>query len=406
MNDQRLRDLLLKYYEKTATTAERQELMAILRDGSLDEAVRKNMLDLFLSRHDFDEILEAGKADELLKQVFISERQAPKSDVSNRQPSLRRFKVLRSFLDSRKYWAAASIVFLALAGGFWLKYPRTPKPEATVVKADSGKLMPGKEKAQLTLWNGTVVDLEKGEAYDEANFKINAEKGELVFTGRASDAGYNLLKTPLGGQYKIVLPDGSNAWLNAGSSLRFPTNFGNSNREVEVTGEVFFDVTHDKKRPFVVSFPQHKPGAMKIVVLGTEFNVSSYQDDPSIQTTLVKGSVAVSRGESKTVLSPGQQAEVRASEAGEIKVKQVDAGAIAAWKDGRFEFAGNNIRDIMRQIARWYAVDVEYDGDFTNKAFQGGISRKETAAEVLKFLELTGEVRFEIKDKKIKVIAI
>src|SRR5690606_6468288 len=163
-------------------------------------------------------------------------------------------------------------------------------------------------------------------------------------------------------------------------------------------------------KPFIVTLrhPGMKKEPVEIVVLGTQFNVSSYSDDPAIQTTLLEGSVQVKKGVETKILLPGEQAEVAGTEGVEskIEVKSVDAESVAAWKAGMFEFNGGSIEGIMRQIARWYDVEVEYKGDVRSKRFYGAISRKESAAEVLKFLEMTGGIRFEIDGNKIKVQAM
>ncbi len=437
MIDDRLRYLLLQYYQKRASAEERDELMVLLRDGAYDEEVKSLIAELIASQSRFGEVLEDGRAKEILRNIFRSEAPADgQEDLYDGEgtpeaeaPRRRWMPVFRSLP------AAASIAILAFLGIYWVinGNPLSGFGQAAVSDGASsagpaGQLPPATEKALLTLWDGAVFSLDnaKTQSLDilprtPSGFEIDREKGELVYNGTETRSGYNSLSTPLGGQYKLVLPDGSKAWLNAGSTLKFPTSFDAGSRRVEVTGEVFFEVKSDKNKPFIVSLPRRKVQGepMEIMVLGTEFNVSSYREDPVIQTTLVKGSVRVKKGNDSKVLSPGEQAEVRfadvrpnsvkneirtGQESG-IEVKNVDVESVTAWKEGRFEFNGS-IEGIMRQIARWYAVEVEFEDDLRSREFVGAISRKENAAEVLKMLELTGGIRFEIKGQKIKVKAI
>lgn len=417
MADHRLRYLLLRYYQKRASGEERDELMSLLRDGSFDGQIRDLILELIRSRDTFDKTMDEGRAEDILRSVFeeaaADEAHHPVFIDEEEEASVESGQRRSVIWGIRSYWAAAVLIGIFL-GGYWLIGRGGADTFKAMTKGDDARedvLLPGGNKALLTLWDGTVVNLENGipPLEETPDFKIDAEKGELVYRGLSEQAGYNLLTTPLGGQYRIVLPDGSGAWLNAGSSLKFPTSFGPAARKVEVTGEVFFEVKHEKGKPFVVSLPNQrmKGEPVEIVVLGTEFNVSSYSDDPVIQTTLIKGLVEVKKGREVKLLSPGEQAEVKKLEKGEseIEVRNVDAQSVTAWKEGMFEFNGS-IEVIMRQISRWYAVEIEYEGNVGEKIFAGAISRKESAAEVLKYLELTGGIRFETEGSKIKVKAI
>jgi ferric-dicitrate binding protein FerR (iron transport regulator) len=268
----------------------------------------------------------------------------------------------------------------------------------------------GGNKASLTLADGQTYDLNtitEGNLSVQPGTTIDKSKGEVIYGKNGADNGavaYNVLRTPLGGQYKIVLPDGSRAWLNAGSSLKYPTAFTGNKRNVEMTGEIYFEIEPDKTRPFLVRVAARnaKGKDMEITVLGTHFNISSYGDEPTMQTTLLEGSVRVKKDEVTKVLSPGQQARVTTGEAHDIAVKAVDTESVVAWKEGRFEFNGN-IREIMRQISRWYDLDVKYEGNVERKSFAGTISRKNNVSEVLKMLEMTGGIQFRIDDRKITV---
>lgn len=437
MIDDRLRYLLLRYYQKRASAEERDELMELLRDGAYDEEVRYLIAELIDSQSQFGDVLEDGRAEEILRNIFRSEASV------NDHGDIYAAEAADDFQPPRRNWVqvfrvlpvAASIALLAFLGVYWAingnplsMFGKATGSDNTSPAASARQLLPATEKALLTLWDGTVFSLDttQTQSLDKltrtpSGFENDQEKGELVYNGTETRSGYNSLSTPLGGQYKLVLPDGSKAWLNAGSTLKFPTSFDTGSRRVEVTGEVFFEVKSDKNKPFIVSLPRRKVQgeSMEIMVLGTEFNVSSYHEDPVIQTTLVKGSVRVKKGNDSKVLSPGEQAEIRfadiragsvrngnrADSESRIEIKNVDVESVTAWKEGRFEFNGS-IEGIMRQIARWYAVEVEFEDDLRSREFVGAISRKENAAEVLKMLELTGGIRFEIQGQKIKVKAI
>ena len=317
---------------------------------------------------------------------------------------------------SRPMWifklAAASVVLFLMYGGYrWVNRAK-PQPQVAVMHSVYGGDVPaGGNKASITLADGRTYDLNtitEGNLAVQPGTTIDKSKGEVIYDKNGAGNGavaYNVLRTPLGGQYKIVLPDGSRAWLNAGSSLKYPTAFTGSKRDVEMTGEVYFEIEHDKKRPFLVRVLDKNANGkdMEITVLGTHFNISSYGDEPTMQTTLLEGSVRVEKDKVIKVLAPGQQARVVAGEAAhDISVKTVDTESVVAWKEGRFEFNGN-IREIMRQISRWYDLDVKYEGDVERKSFAGTISRKNNVSEVLKMLEMTGGIQFRIDDRKITV---
>ncbi|HEY9559191.1 MAG TPA: FecR domain-containing protein [Anseongella sp.] len=306
---------------------------------------------------------------------------------------------------------AAAAAILLLVGGssyFWIHTAWEKKSTITAVSSFKNDVAPGSNKAILTLANGSTIILDnvhKGQLTSQGNTKVmKIDSGLLAYKGENSDVLskrngeaknkiiFNTLSTPRGGEYQLILPDGSRVWLNAASSIRFPTVFTGKEREVEITGEAYFEIEKNTNMPFVV-----KKGNVEVQVLGTHFNVKAYDDEANITVTLLEGSVKViaeDRG-LETVIMPGQQARI--NNVGQIAlVKNADMDRAIAWKEGRFEFHGN-IQDIMRQIARWYNVEVEYRGDMTQKDYGGAISRYENISKVLKMLELTGSIHFEIE---------
>jgi ferric-dicitrate binding protein FerR (iron transport regulator) len=204
------------------------------------------------------------------------------------------------------------------------------------------------------------------------------------------------MSTPKGRQYSLLLGDGSKVWLNAASSIKFPTAFTGSTRVVEITGEAYFEVAHDAAKPFIVSVND-----MQVEVLGTHFNINSYSDEPEIKTTLLEGKVRVTRGGSIGILKPGQQASVNS--ANELKIEDADVDAVMAWKTGVFDFRSLELPEIMRQIARWYDLDVKYEGEPGHEKFSGIVSRKSNVSQVLKIMESAG-VKFRINNKEITVL--
>ena len=207
---------------------------------------------------------------------------------------------------------------------------------------------------------------------------------------------YNTVSTPRGGQYQIVLSDGSKVWLNAASSIRFPTAFSGSLREVELTGEAYFEVAKNKEKPFQV-----KVRDMKIAVLGTHFNVKAYEDEAETKTSLLEGSVKIIQGKEAGLLKPGQQAVINFKD-DKVKIATADMVEVIAWKNGLFRFEGANIETIMREIGRWYDVEIVYAGKVPMRRFEGKINRNAGLSEVLRILELSN-VKFSIAGKKIIV---
>lgn len=210
---------------------------------------------------------------------------------------------------------------------------------------------------------------------------------------------YNTISTPRGGQYQVMLPDGSKVWLNAASSLRFPTAFTGKERQVKMEGEAYFEVAQQASKPFVVV-----TGNIKIKVLGTHFNVNAYSNENTIRTTLAEGAVRVSKEDKSKVLEPGEQVQFD-KQTGNMSIKQVNVDQMLAWKNGLFYFDNTNIKTIMKQVARWYNVDAVYEtAQLKNKNFSGITSRYKNVDGLLKRLELTGTIHFKVEGKTITVM--
>lgn len=298
--------------------------------------------------------------------------------------------------------AAAVLIFVSLAAWFILM----PHRRAGIA-SQAGNIKPGTSKATLTLANGTKIDLNStatGVIAQQANISIHKNSnGLLVYTigdrntatGLTSSA-HNTISTPMGGQYEVVLPDGTHVTLNAASSLTYPVAFTGSERTVDMIGEAYFEVAKDKARPFRV-----RSGIQTVTVLGTHFNINAYTDEAVIKTTLLEGSVEVTAGGNKGLIAPGQQTIVQ-PKSGTLYEQIVNTDKEVAWKNGVFSFDGDDLKTIMRQVSRWYNVDIAYTGNLTKEQFYGEISRSSKLADVLKIMELNN-VHFDIDGRKITV---
>ncbi len=313
---------------------------------------------------------------------------------------------LRS-LNIYRLGIAASVIFVLIISGLW--YYQLP-PESSQDKAYH--IAPGGDYATLSLSNGKTVrlsDLHSGELIKQGNLRIRKTKaGEVVLSVRAGKASepltYQCITTPPGGKWKIVLPDGSRVTLNAASSLSYPSSFEEGGRRVKMTGEVFFQIAklndkHGRRLPFIVEV-----GNEMIEVHGTTFNVNAYSDEENITTTLLEGSVSLSvKGSSERLkLSPGQRASLQGNHF--IK-EEVNASAVSSWVDNEFVFDNQDIETSLRQIGRWYNVNIIYDVAPECYKIGGSLSRTNKLDDVLRALSLTGCVAFKVEGRTIHVVA-
>ena len=301
----------------------------------------------------------------------------------------------------RKWLAYAAAVLCIVGTGYWMHYKQGK--EMQVENQSRASIQPGGDKALLLLDDGTEValnDLQLGNV--AVNGKVLAKKageGELCYEDLSSnEVRYHTIRTPRGGQYQITLADGTKVWLNAGSSLRFPTAFVGAERRVEMEGEVFFDVQKDAKRPFVVASARQE-----VVVHGTQFNVMAYPEEEGVKTSLIEGKVTVAIDGANYLLHPGEES-IYDKGKGKVKKESFDPAEILAWREGYFMFNEAHIEEVMRKVARWYDVDVEYRGDMKGKVFSGSVSRFGKVEEVLDMLALTGTVKFKIAGRRILVM--
>ncbi|EDM34758.1 putative anti-sigma factor [Pedobacter sp. BAL39] len=310
-----------------------------------------------------------------------------------------------------RYWLAAAsiLIFLAASTSFWLYVidNKTGQHQIAQSKSTQNSIPPGRNRAILTLANGKKLDLDDTQtgmiSREGASTVRKTADGKLTY-GNSMDAPdqnaviYNSIETPRGGQYQLTLADGTVVWLNAGSTLKYPTAFSGRERNVELTGEAYFQVAKNKDRPFSVAV-----NGMKVEVLGTHFNIMAYENENTVQTTLLEGSVKLTKDGHSKMLLPNQQG-VLSTGASNFQVRNVNTENVVAWKNGFFKFDDENIETIMRKVARWYDVEIVYKGNLKRQNFGGTVPMFKDISQLLTTLELTGTVHFKIDGRRITVM--
>ena len=377
MNENEILALLKKYQEGTLSNEDKDKVDA----WYLHKASNSN---LQLNEYELEDSYEYLKAKLPLKQET---------------------KVIRIW---PRVAVAASIAVMLGTGIFYFTKTKEQIPQ---VAEKPQEIAPGGNRGILTLSNGKQIVLadisakdtiaKEGEE-DEVTIKMGANGVITYIINPKADASkadanlFNTLSTPTGGQYNIVLADGTKVYLNAVSSIKYPTQFNGDQRIVELDGEAYFEVAKNKNKPFIV-----KSGDQDIEVLGTHFNVHAYDNESVVKTTLLEGSVAVNYKNQKAILKPGQQSNV-SEKFNKITIKQVDTEAAIAWKNGRFKFDNADLKTVMKQLERWYGIKVEYRGDVSDVRFNGGTFMNKNLSEVLKVLELSN-IKFKVEGKTIIV---
>lgn len=312
---------------------------------------------------------------------------------------------------TRRLWypAVAAAAVLIVAGAYLFSYDSNtdikPITNSRVSKKQSSDIAPGVQTATLTLANGAKIVLSEaanGKIAEQNGVSISkTADGKLIYSFAKSNKDistlsnvFNTLSTVKGQQYQVILPDGSKVWLNAASSITYPANFVNlKNRMVQLSGEAYFEVAKDKSHPFIV-----KTDRQQVEVLGTHFNVNSYGDEGATRTTLLEGSVKVLSDKGQKVLLPGQQSQLAENT---LKVSSADVNETVAWKNGDFIFNNEAFGSILRQLSRWYNVEIVDNGNHGGLHLSGTISRSKNMSTVLKALEVTGKVKFKIEGKTV-----
>jgi ferric-dicitrate binding protein FerR (iron transport regulator) len=379
MDQQRIHYLINGFLEGNLSAAEKAELDDFLKDPANREtfvAIVSQMT----------EVEEQAPFDERLEPVLSRVLDVDRTPVTPARIVRFRFP----------YWRAAAIVVLAAGIGgyfYWLHDASQTPPLARNESATPAVIPPGSNKATLILEDGSTVPLDSTghQTIRQGNTIVQRNNGQLLYSGQPATAklSYNILATPKGGQYQVVLPDGTKVWLNAASRLEYPVAFTGSERLVELEGEAYFETVKDAHQPFKV-----KAGDFEVQVLGTSFDIMAYKDEKNTHTTLISGAVKIASGKESRLLQPGQQAVMNAN-AG-IGVNTVNTDEVIAWKNGYFSFRDADISAVMRQLERWYDVTVSYPAGIPKGTFSGEIGRGLTLSEALKILEQTN-VNFRIE---------
>jgi transmembrane sensor len=360
------------------------------------EATPEEQKTLLLYQDHF-ELETHDTGDDSAKYAEVKQRILKRLNQSTRERSV--------ILPGRVWWSAAAVLIIVSAALSLFHHKPDVRPVAirqSVIKQD---IRPGKNSATLTLANGKAISLNNaanGTISQQGNITVKKKKdGMLEYVmaqgSSSSKPVINTISTPRGGQYQLVLPDGTAVWLNAASSLQFPSSFTGKDRIVELTGEAYFEVAKNKKMPFKVKFNN-----TEIEVLGTHFDIKSY-DDEETNATLMEGSIKIRKNNQEKILLPGQQATV-SGKTGNLNVVQANTQEALAWKNGLFMFHNASIKSIMKTAARWYDVDVNYIGRQNENEYGGKISKYKNISELLKNLELTGTVRFKVEGRRVTVI--
>jgi len=390
MNRSRLVYLYQQYIANSSTVEELEELQVLLRHPENEK--------------EFIDLLDGSWED--LKHIQLKDISIDRADHIFAD-------VVRPVDFQRKnnwLWirVAAAILMILSATIVFYKYSDNARVKTQLVKHTQpvlNEIMPGSNKAVLTLGNGHKVvldDAQSGQIATEEGVIIKKiADGQLSYAASGKDVTIeqNNLSIPKGGQYHVTLPDGTQVYLNSTSSLSYPTQFIGSSRNVTLQGEAYFEVAKNAKMPFIINVNNKQ----KIEVLGTHFNVKAYTDEQEINTTLLEGSVKISTDDKNVILKPGQMAVDNPSKS--LSVQIADLEEIMAWKNGLFIFNNENITTVMKKVARWYDVDVVFKGNMENTNFVGNYSRSKSLANLLKNIELMDKVHFRAEGRRITVIA-
>ncbi|MBO9682945.1 MAG: FecR domain-containing protein [Flavisolibacter sp.] len=408
----RLDFLLEKFSQNEVSEAEFEELCELINDHENEPAI-KGILQQGLHNAPFAR-LDQTKMDKMLSKVLLTESKP----------------VRRLYPFRRIAAAAAAIIVLVLGAGAWYGFFNHKKGNEVAVSnpaLPTDVKAPATNRAMVTLANGQSVYLDSvnnGQLALQGNVKlVKLANGQIAysalqqgFDGAQPDKGgnelvYNTLTNPRGSKViDMTLSDGSRVWLNAGSSVTYPVAFVGKERKVSITGEAYFEVAHDADKPFKVG-----KGGMEVTVLGTHFNVNAYDDEQAIKLTLLEGSVRVTLGQGfggaqpdkgdrpSLIIAPGQQAVLRQAQDDIHVVNDVDVDGVMAWKNGYFQFSGSDVPTVMRQIARWYDVDVSYEGQIPERRFAGQMDRHANLSKVLRILE-ESNVHFRLEGRKLIVM--
>lgn len=390
---ERLQYLVNRYFNGICTEEEQTELARWIDTAENDDALRE-LVEETWNGYQPKTAMPEEVSGRILSSLFVKEKE--KAPFAGRLRFMRQWRA-----------AAAAAILLVMAGTAYRVFRPSAEQAITAEAARRylNEVPAGGNKAVLTLGDGTVITLDSaanGLLAQQGQVQVlKMANGQLRYQGNGGQVeatSTNTMRTPRGGEYRLTLPDGTRVWLNAASSITFPVAFTGQERSVQITGEVYFEVAHQKEQPFRVS-----AGDMTVEVLGTHFNINAYQGESAIRTTLLEGAVKVNSGGAAAMLLPGQQARITGS--GNVNVADnVDVEEVMAWKNGYFQFNDADMQSVMRQLENWYDITVTYEGGkVPERSFGGGIQRSLPLTKVLKILE-ENDVKFRIEGRNITVL--
>ncbi|NLR79405.1 FecR family protein [Chitinophaga eiseniae] len=396
MDSQHLRELLQQHLNNALPVEDLQALINHLRENGHSEELL-SVIEEALESGTFTAQADKSRKDQvfqdILRKTGKGEDILPIEEESSQLPVKRRTGIWKAAV-------AAMIILLAGTATYLIRKPADHRG-TTINQVAKADILPGSNKAILTLTDGSHIELDsaaRGTLTQQGAASVTKlNNGQLAYqisNHTGADAVYNTVTTPRGGQYQIVLPDGTRVWLNAASSLHFPTSFTGKERMVEVTGEAYFEVARKENQPFKVVTQ-----GMEVKVLGTHFNVNAYADEAASSTVLLEGKVIVSYRGKNVLMNPGQQALVKE----DIRIMpHADIETLMAWKEGKFSYNNMGLETIMRQIARWYDVDIIFEDKIAD-SYSMEISRNVPLSKLLQFMEISGGVHFVINGRKVIV---
>lgn len=387
---ERINQLLSEYLLGNLTVSDEMELWRYVDDSSF-EMVIKEILSKKFEMETYPSTMDKEVIARILQDIYKSESQNHK----------------RKRFHWQRYAAAAAIIIAAISFGFY-SYFNQAVPNIQDIQSLNDDVQPGESRAVLKMGDGQQYILNNGQkgivlSENEIKYRDGIQIVEIKGADKLSPSVQMLtLATPRGGTYQVTLPDGTDVWLNAETELKYPNKFDSDRRVVELSGEAYFDVaesqSQNRRVPFIV-----KTAAQTVEVLGTQFNLSAYVGDENVKTTLVEGRVTVATigaPQNRSIaLKPGQQSVYKS---GDIAVGSVDVEPFIAWKEGYFHFRNTPFLDVIQQVARWYDIDVIFEGDMPMDTFSGKMSREVSLQNVLKFFEGSG-VNFTVEDDRLIV---
>ncbi len=396
MSTERIEYLVELFFSNNITERQKEELSTWV--STLDDSQIQTLLEKAWQNHVPDTRIPEDISEKIIS-TFIEEK-SRKREKKAKAPVIK----LR---PPNSWWKVAGVAACLCAMIIAILVIQGRPKKIALVKALPGKAVsddvkPGGHTAVLTLADGTRILLDStsnGFVSMQGNTKVMKQQGGVIAYNKENsgrtELSYNTMSTPAGGMYQLILSDGTKAWLNASSSIHFPIEFTTKERRVSITGEVYFEVAKNAGKPFIVTVNK----LAEVKVLGTHFNLNAYDNENEIKTTLLEGSISISKGTNSETLTAGQQAQINKN--GSIKkLNDVDLEEAVAWKNGKFIFNGTELQEVLRQAARWYNLEVVYEGKIPDDKFSGQVSRSVSLSNLLKWMQWS-EVYFKLEGRKL-----